>query len=149
MALALRKARPDERQLLKELQRRASLMHDAYREQLLANPHVIQLPASHIAGTLVAELDGKIAGFAVVVEQGEEVELDGLFVEPALAKQGIGRMLVQRALANAGSAGVARMRVVASPESAGFYARCGFAVTGEVATQFGPAVVMVASLRRA
>ena len=48
-ALAIRLARPDEREALEDLQRRASLALPQYREQLLSNPDAIHLPAAQIA----------------------------------------------------------------------------------------------------
>ncbi len=140
MTIVIRKARQDERAILEKLQRRASLVHEAYREQLLANPEIIELPASHIAGVIVAEVDGTVAGFAVVLGEGETAELDGLFVEPDLMGRGIGRTLVERAIADARDTGAARMQVISGPESAPFYERCGFVVVGDVQTQFAPAL---------
>ncbi len=95
-----------------------------------------------MAGTIVAEVDGTVAGFAVVLGEGETVELDGLFVEPALARQGIGRALVKRAVADLRKAGARHMQVISGPESAPFYERCGFVVVGHVETQFAPALRM-------
>jgi len=121
-------------------------VHDAYREQLLMNPEIIELPAQHIAGTIVAEVDGTVAGFAVTLGEGQIVELDGLFVEPALLRRGIGRALVRRAIADARRAGATRMHVISGPESAPFYQRCGFAVVGRVQTLLAAALRLETSL---
>lgn len=121
-------------------------MHDAYREQILAKPEIIELLARHIAGTIVAEVDGTVAGFAVVLDEGETVELDGLFVEPELMGHGIGRALVARAIADARRAGATRMHVISGPESAPFYQRCGFAEVGRVQTLLAAALRLETSL---
>src|SRR6476619_6260837 len=94
-ALLLRLARPEEREQLEELQRRASLELPDYREPLLANPDAIHLPPSQISNgqVMVAEFDGRIAGFAAIVGG----ELDGLFVEPELWRPGVGAALVDEA----------------------------------------------------
>ena len=148
MTIVIRKARQDERAFLEDLQRRASLVHDAYREQLLAHPDVIELPASHIAGTIVAVVDGAVVGFAVVLGEGATVELDGLFVEPDLMGRGTGRALVERVIADSRLAGAKRMQVISGPESAPFYERCGFVVVRNVQTQFAPALRMELALEQ-
>lgn len=138
-ALTIRLARPVEREELEALQRRASLALPDYREQLEAHPDAIHLPPAQIANgqVMVAELDGRVAGFAAVVGG----ELDGLFVEPGLWRQGIGMALVQAATHEARCKGLA-LTVVASPAARGFYERCGFSLEGEAQTRFGPALRM-------
>ena len=138
-ALTIRPARMEERDELEELQRRASLALDDYREQLLANPDAIDLPSSQIANgqVTVAELGGRIVGFAALVDG----ELDGLFVEPALWRQGIGTALVEAATHEARRSGLS-VTVVANSKARGFYENCGFSVEGAVETRFGPALRM-------
>src|ERR671921_779056 len=104
-ALAIRAAEAGEREELEALQRRASLALPEYREQLEANPDAIHLPPAQIANgqVFVAELDGRVAGFAAVVGG----ELDGLFVEPGLWRQGIGAALVDAATHEARRKGLA------------------------------------------
>ena len=84
--LDIRLARPEEREALEELQRRASLALDEYHEQLEAEPDAVQLPTEQIESgeVIVAELDDRIAGFAAVSIDEFDAELDGLFVEPDL-----------------------------------------------------------------
>jgi GNAT superfamily N-acetyltransferase len=137
--LNLRLARPEEREELEELQRRASLELKEYREQLLANPDAIHLPPAQIANgqVIVAELDGEVAGFAAVVGG----ELDGLFVEPDLWGRGIGRALIDAATHEARDRGLA-LTVIAQPGARRFYEICGFSVEGEAMTRFGPALRM-------
>ncbi|HEY0628778.1 MAG TPA: GNAT family N-acetyltransferase [Sphingomicrobium sp.] len=141
--LTIRLARPDERDELEELQRRASAALDEYREQLLAHPDAIELPLEQIeqGAVIVAELDDRIAGFAVVLIGDDHAELDGLFVEPELWRNGIGAALVDVAVHEARRQGLAMM-VVASPTAREFYEKCGFTVEGEARTRFGPALTM-------
>jgi len=138
-ALVIRLAREDEREELEELQRRASLALPDYREQLEAHPDAIHLPPAQIANgqVFVAELDGRIAGFAAVVGG----ELDGLFVEPDLWRHGIGRALTDQATHEARNRGFS-LRVIANPAARGFYESCGFSVEGKAQTRFGPGLKM-------
>ena len=137
--LSIRLAKPDEREELEELQRRASLALPDYREQLLSHPDAIHLPPAQVANgqVLVAELDGRVAGFAAVVGG----ELDGLFVEPDLWRRGIGAALVDAATRQARRKGLA-LTVIANPNARDFYESCGFSLEGETQTRFGPALKM-------
>ena len=138
-AVAIRPARADEHRQLEDLQRRASLALPEHRDQLEAHPDAIHLPPAQVANgqVLVAELDGRIAGFAAVVAG----ELDGLFVEPELWGRGIGRTLTDVAVHEARQRGYT-LWVIASPRARGFYERCGFSVEGAAQTRFGPALRM-------
>jgi len=138
--ISIRTARLDERPTLESLQRRASLSNPGDRDALLANPDAIAVPLEQITEgcVFVAERDGSVAGFAAVVPRPDAgAELDALFVEPDLWKQGIGRRLVEHV------ANIARMRaatflhVIGNPHAQGFYVSCGFFVNGTVETRFG------------
>ena len=141
--LTIRLARPEEQPQLVALQRRASLALEDYRAQLEAEPDAIQLPIEQIerGSVLVAELDDRVAGFAVILIDEEIAELDGLFVEPELWKRAIGASLVDVVVHEARRQGLA-VTVIASPSARGFYERCGFALEGEAQTRFGPALRM-------
>jgi len=141
--LTLRPARIDERDALEALQWRASLANAEDRPHLEANPDAIDLPLQQIerGEIFVAELDGRVVGFAAVVTEDGHLELDGLFVEPNLWRRGIGAALVAEATHRARRAGLALM-VVANLAARGFYERCGFALEGEAETRFGPALRM-------
>jgi GNAT superfamily N-acetyltransferase len=138
-ALTIRLARPEERLDLEALQRRASFALPEYREQLEAHPEVMELPAEQNAEgrVLVAELDGRIAGFAAVIAG----ELDGLFVEPDHWKRGVGAALVEAAAHEARMQGLS-LTVTANPTARLFYEKCGFTVEGERETLFGPGLRM-------
>jgi GNAT superfamily N-acetyltransferase len=137
--VALRLARPEERDALEDLQRRASLALPDYREQLTANPDAIQLPLAQLANgqVIVAEVGGRVAGFAALVGG----ELDGLFVEPEQWGQGIGRALADEVTQQARLRGLA-VTVTAGLTARGFYKKCGFVVEGDAETRFGPALRM-------
>jgi N-acetylglutamate synthase-like GNAT family acetyltransferase len=137
--VVIRLARPEERQALEDLMRRASLALPAYREQLEAHPEAIDLPARQITrgDVLVAEVGDEVAGFAAL----EGGELDGLFVEPDQWRRRIGSTLVRAVVHEARRRGLS-LTVVAGPEARPFYEACGFSVDGNETTRFGPAFRM-------
>ena len=141
--LNIRLANLDEREALEAMQRRASTALEEYRQQLEAEPDAIELPIEFIERdeVFVAELDGEVAGFAVLFLGDGEAELDGLFVEPELWRKGIGAALVDVATHEARRHGLALM-VTANIAAREFYEKCGFAVEGEAQTRFGPALRM-------
>ena len=143
MTFRIRPAIIEEWAVLEDLQRSASLQAGPYREQLLAHPDAIALPSGQIerGQIFVAEIEGRIAGFAAVVEIDGKAEIDGLFVEPHLWRQGVGSALVAEAIHDARRRGLS-LTVVASPEAREFYEKCGFSVEGEATTRFGPALLM-------
>lgn len=137
-----RLAVPTERRALEDLQRRASLVWEDDRDALLANPDAIELPVEQITDgrTIVAENVGELLGFAVVLRRDDgDAELDGLFVDPAQWRHGIGRALLEHAERIARSDGAASLWVTANTRALEFYAACGFVTVGEVATRFRPA----------
>lgn len=147
-SLDIRLARPDDRQDLIDLLWRASLTWDAVRQDLLANPDVIDLDPEMIARNqvFVAEEADQIVGFATIVprrsedgeSEGNDAELEGIFVEPSQWRRGIGRTLLQQIEREARAWGASRLHVVASPIVEGFYTAAGFTRTGEQRMQFGP-----------
>jgi GNAT superfamily N-acetyltransferase len=86
--------------------------------------------------------DERPIGFSVVIPRGAAIhELDGLFVEPRHMHHGVGRLLVEDAVARAARDGAAGLEVIAGPAQ-GFYEKLGFTVIGGAETRFGPAVRM-------
>jgi GNAT superfamily N-acetyltransferase len=104
-------------------------MWEEDRESLLANPDAIELPLEQITEgrTVVAERDGELLGFSVVLRRDDgDAELDGLFVEPTQWRQGIGRMLVEQAEHIAARDGSANLWVIANTRALDFYDSCWF-----------------------
>ncbi len=137
--------------MLEALQRRSSDMWEEYRARLAANPDAIELPQSFIDNGWVRvalDDDGAPVGFSVVIPgHGCPHELDGLFVEPAYMLCGVGRALVEDAVARASRQGAEYLEVTAGPAQ-GFYERVGFDLIDAAQTRFGPAVRMRRELRR-
>ena len=147
--MLIRNALVSEVELLTELQRRASLVWEEYRADLLAHPEVIEVPVSLVeAGAVrVAVLDGVVIGFSAVLAEGDAVELDGLFVEPGVMRSGVGRLLVSDVIERAHTGGASRVEVTANPRALGFYEKVGFVTVGTTETEFGPAIRMHLTVR--
>lgn len=145
MKISVRPANIGERSALEALQWRASLMWEETRDALLAHPDAIELPNEQISEgrTIVAELDNKVVGFAVVLPRADgDAELDGLFVEPAIWRAGIGTRLIREAEILAAVGGAASLYVVGNPRAESFYTACGFELIGEEQTRFGVGLTM-------
>lgn len=140
--VAVRDAHRVERELLEDLQRRASMHSSTYRDQLLAHPDAIELPVARIDEGLVrvADHSGVPVGFHVLLRIVDGAyELDGLFVEPELWRSGIGRLLIRDAVAIARRQHATFVDVTANSEAIAFYRRVGFNEGNRTATRFGPA----------
>jgi GNAT superfamily N-acetyltransferase len=143
--IEIRDALLDEVSQLEALQLRASVVAPDYREALAAHPGVIHLAAADVSEqrTRVAMVAGRVAGFSVVLPvRGTTCELDGLFVEPALMRKGVGRALIDDVLARARVHGVLRIDVIANPTAVDFYTKVGFKRGDAAISQFGPAFWM-------
>lgn len=132
--------------MLEDVQRRASLVWEEYRDDLLAHPEVIDVPLHDIAAGNVRVATGslRVLGFASLSPGRRDgaAELDGLFVDPAFMRRGIGRALVNDAVALARSRGCERIEVTANPSALEFYVRMGFIDDGIEQTRFGPGLRM-------
>lgn len=153
MKLDIRLAQPDDRLKLIELQRRASLAgdEDDVRRQLRERPELIDLDAEMIAANqvMVAMLGGEIAGFATIVtHEGNDAELEGLFVEPSRWRHGIGTALLHAIEREAAAWGANRLHVLANVEALGFYRANGFEQLGEQRTELGPVALLMAKAIR-
>ena len=143
-------AQRSDKQALEDLQRRASLVADDYREQILANPEVIEVPLRQIelGHVVAAKRDGRLTGFAAIeLNDDGSAELDGLFVEPALWRQGIASRLIASVEQVAREAGSDVLHVTANPNALGFYTHVGFVKVGSAPTLFGPADRMLKQIR--
>src|SRR5664279_5372555 len=113
--VTIRTAVSTDQNALEALQWRASLNNPGDRESLLANPDAIELPLEQIEGgnVFVAEEAGSIKGFAAIFPRRDgNLELDALFVEPELWRQGIGRQLIEYCSAAAKVLGAVELHVV-------------------------------------
>jgi GNAT superfamily N-acetyltransferase len=125
--IKLRDARPNELPSLSELCLRSKAVwgyDDAFmtacRTELTLRPGELQ--STHLQ---VAERETAVAGLAQVKVTGVDADLLKLFVEPALLRSGVGRLLFEWAIATARALGAIRMIIEADPGATPFYERMG------------------------
>lgn len=136
----IRDARPHEAPALEALQRRSSDVWEDDRANLAAHPDAIAPPHEAIGDGRVrvaVEPSGRLLGFSVVLPVSDgRCELDDLFVEPDVMRQGVGRLLVEDVAARAAAAGARFVDVIANENALGFYERVGFEIIGWAPTRF-------------
>lgn len=81
---------------------------------------------------LVAELDGHVAGVCSFSCRGVDAALEGLWIDPALSRRGLGRTLVKETLRRAARTGAVRLHVDSEPRAEAFYLRLGARRVGTV-----------------
>ncbi len=139
----VRLGKPAERGALGQLHRRSSYVWEEDRAQLEAHPDALGVAHEAIVDGRVRVAvgeGGELLGFSVVADgAGRVCELEDLFVDPGVMRQGVGRVLVEDAAARALSAGYHEMTVVAHPRNFAFYGSVGFVPGEPVSTRFGPA----------
>jgi SAM-dependent methyltransferase/GNAT superfamily N-acetyltransferase len=137
----IRLGRPSEREALGDLHRRSSYVWEEDRLNLDAHPEVLGVAPEAIAEERVRVAvgpGGDLVGFSVVADATTGVcELEDLFVDPGVMRQGIGRALVLDAMSRAAGAGCRAMTVVAHPRNFAFYESLGFIAEQPVSTLFG------------
>lgn len=138
--ILIRTATTAEKKALEALQLRASLTNEGDREALLANPDAIEVPLAQIAAgrVFVSELSGATVGFSAIEPRTDgQTELDALFVDPNIRRQGIGRLLVAHCAEVARKQGSKVLHVTGNPHAEDFYIACGFKPIGTIETRFG------------
>lgn len=130
----VRPARGDEAATISELAIRSKGFWD-YSEEFIeaCRAELTFTPEECVSGDVgVAEFDARVAGFYVLDGTPPRGELRALFVDPPWIGSGVGRLLLQDALAVAGSRGLSSLVLDADPGAEGFYARFGARRIGEV-----------------
>ena len=89
----------------------------------------LTLSAESLTGLLHAEvacLGEEVVGYYTIHQNpGKEAELEHLFIAPDRFRQGIGSALFRRAMDQAARRGVAKLTIIADPNSTGFYEKFG------------------------
>ena len=138
--LTLRAARPADARRLSEIARAAKAHWDypaawlaAWRDDLRITPEDICRDR-----VVIAVLNGSIVGFCALKADDARTQVEHLWVDPPAMGAGVGRRLLEDALACCRDRGVSRLRVVSDPHAAGFYRRHGAFGIGEVASTPAP-----------
>ncbi len=131
MTLHIRRARPDERELLSGLAVSSKRVWGYDDDFIAATQDDLIVTLGHIENNdcFVAEQDSEIVGFYTV----SDGDLDHFFVTPNRLRQGIGRTLFQHA---AGRDPSRPLRIVADPSAAPFYERMGAKKVGDEESPF-------------
>jgi GNAT superfamily N-acetyltransferase len=143
-SISIRRALVSEREYLKGLQRRASLANAGDREDILAHPDAIDIPLDQLESgqVYVAALGQTVVGFAAILPRMDgDTELDALFVEPSMWRQGIGRRLLKHCQDAARSLGSDALHFIGNPHARQFYLAIGFKTVGVAETRFGEGIV--------
>jgi GNAT superfamily N-acetyltransferase len=138
--IQLRDARHNELPRLSELCLRSKAVwgyDDAFmtacRAELTLSPD--ELRSTHLQ---VAERDFTVVGLAQVKVTSTDAYLLKLFVEPALLRSGVGRLLFEWATARARGLGAIRMIIEADPGAVPFYEHMGARYAGFAPSQSIP-----------
>ncbi|TQJ09749.1 acetyltransferase (GNAT) family protein [Lapillicoccus jejuensis] len=145
MTPSLRPGTPGEARLLSDLALR-SKAHWGYDAAFLAACRDdLTLGAGAAERSVVAEADGRVAGFHLLLAEDSEARvgrLEMLFVDPAALGGGVGRLLVQDAVSRAAARGWRTLRLDADPHAEAFYLRLGARRVGEVPSTAVPGRVL-------
>lgn len=135
----IRRARPDEAELLSGLARR-SKAHWGYDDEFLRRA-AVELTITPSAITehevWVLEHQGRIVGFHRVIP-GEPAVLEDMWLEPEAIGAGLGRRLWEHAVGVARAGGASAMELDAEPNAMGFYQRMGAVYVGVAASSVLP-----------
>ena len=147
--IRIRIAHPDDKLNIIEVQRRASLASETgdILDKLLEQPELFDIDEELLANNevIVAEIGATIVGFASFIAQdGNDAELEGMFVDPKHWRQGIGRLLIDAVTRELIAWKATRLRVVANPNALAFYKAVGFVIIGEEKTPLGPVAPVMA-----
>ncbi|HEY6190073.1 MAG TPA: GNAT family N-acetyltransferase [Pyrinomonadaceae bacterium] len=136
----IRRANPSEARSLTELALR-SKAHWGYDQEFLRDCRSdLTLTPAFVASSpvFILEEEGRIAGFYSLSEQGAEVELLHLFVEPRAIGRGYGKLLFQHAVAQARASDFKLLVIGSDPFALEFYEAMGARRVGEVASSVRP-----------
>ena len=137
---SIRPARADEAGLLSDLALR-SKAHWGYDADFLeACRGELTISEDYIRGApvFVLEEDGRVVGFYGLREQGTELELLYLFVEPTAIGGGHGKRLWEHAVETAARLGFQTLTIESDPYAEAFYLAMGARRVGEVSSTLRP-----------
>jgi len=137
MAACIRKARAADAARLTSIAH-AAKRHWGYPESLIELWRAdLTVTADFIDAHPVfcAELPPDLIGFYALSQDGEELELEHMWVEPVHMGAGVGAMLLEHAIATARSLGGSLLSIASDPNAEGFYLHMGARRIGEEPAQ--------------
>lgn len=145
--VAIRDAVEHDVEELRTIFRDASLTNEGDRPLFAQHPEFLHWSGDSVAQgrTVVAEVDvpagRRLAGFASTApgRVAGALELEDLFVDPALMRRGVARALIAALVERARASGVSRLEVDANDHALAFYEQVGFVVEGTSALDHGTA----------
>jgi ribosomal protein S18 acetylase RimI-like enzyme len=138
--MTIRRARPDEADALTALATRAKA-HWGYDAEFMARViDAMTISPADVATHQVWVLEdalGRIVGFHRILA-GDTAELEDMWVDPDVMRNGHGRRLFGHAVAIARSGGARALELDADPNAVGFYERMGMERIGETPSTLIP-----------
>lgn len=137
MDIKIRRALPDETEVLTELSMRAKRSNgydDAFME--ICREELTVTDSRMVEGEYwIAEAD-MVCGCACLVAdiESKSGEVHAFFIDPDWQRQGIGRMLWLKIVERARAQGLSKLHLDSDPFAVSFYEAIGFDVVGEVAS---------------
>ena len=131
---AIRPARGEEAEALTSLAIRSKAHWGYSLEQMVTFRDELTFTAKMVLArrTQILEEDGVVAAMYTLLGEGDELELEHLFVDPARLGRGHGRRLFRHAAEVARAAGARALIFKSDPNAAGFYRAMGAVDTGEI-----------------
>lgn len=99
---------------------------EAWREELTFEPADLQSQQ-----VTVAEAGGQVLGLSALLLEGDQAEIEHLWVDPEAHGRGVGRQLLEALISAARAQGARRVEILSDPYAVGFYERMGARRIGE------------------
>ena len=131
--MVIRAAKPSEAAVLSEIAMEAKRYWD-YPPVVMESWHstlTLQAMEIDLSPPFVAEEDSQVVGFYQLIADGDNVELEHMWVKPQYMNKGIGKQLMAHAISAAKARGAKRMSIDADPNATAFYLSCGAYRVGE------------------
>ena len=129
----VRPATLDEARTLTEIATEAK-RYWGYSEQAMDSFHstlTLEAEKLDLSPPFVVEVDSRIVGFYQLIADGARMELQHLWVEPEHMNQGIGKLLMAHAVAQARVRGAKTITIDATANAVAFFLSCGARRIGE------------------
>jgi len=137
--MTIRPARPDDADALRAID------EATWAPDISPGSGAAGVPPDRLGDTLVAEVGGAVAGYVLLgpptplASNAHVLQIQGLAVDPARRRGGVGRALVEAAATEAAARGARRLTLRVLAPNAGarrLYAACGFVEEGVLREEF-------------